>query len=218
MQQGAFTTPFLETPAQRRDTFEAILGVEGYRKVYNKTSGLNAEFSGLIARLETEIMHIEEQVVNLPKVEEQIKQLTKETIDKTNELETISKQYQEQQQFVNQLFRLKTEIDSLQQAIKLNQQSLEHYQEQEHNLVQAISEAEMANRIIQEAAPGFRLYQAKQHELAELEQAQVKQRKLQTKLDSEEKQYAIARAEYQSKTQELARRKEELAKTAATNN
>lgn len=212
VQQGAFTTPFLETPAQRRDTFEAILGVEGYRKVYNKTSGLNAEFSGPIARLETEIMHIEEQVVNLPKVEEQIKQLTKETIDKTNELETISKQYQEQQQFVNQLLRLKTEIDSLQQAIKLNQQSLEHYQEQEHNLVQAISEAEMANRIIQEAAPGFRLYQAKQHELAELEQAQVKQRKLQTKLDSEEKQYAIARAEYQSKTQELARRKEESAK------
>ena len=157
-------------------------------------------------------MHIEEQVVNLPKVEEQIKQLTKETIDKTNELETISKQYQEQQQFVNQLLRLKTEIDSLQQAIKLNQQSLEHYQEQEHNLVQAISEAEMANRIIQEAAPGFQLYQAKQHELAELEQAQVKQRKLQTKLDSEEKQYAIAKAEYQSKTQELARRKEELAK------
>lgn len=210
VQQGAFTTPFLETPSQRRDTFEAILGVEGYRQVYNKTSSLNAEFNGPIAKLETEIAHLQEQVVKLPIIEEQIKEITEQKGKKAEELEKISNQHQEQQKLVNHLALLKDQVEAIKQKIILDQQSLVHYEEQLKGIMGDLQGAEAAATLVQQATPGYHLYQKKQQELTKLESKQVEQRKLQSELDLAEKQQAIAQTEYQSKQEELTKRKAQL--------
>lgn len=210
VQQGAFTSPFLERPAERRDLFEAILGVEGYRAVFTKTANLNSRFNESIIGLETDIKHIRQQVANLAEVEERLKNVADSSQVKASELEAVSKQHEQESKQEKEQTLLKDKLDALKQAVALDAQGLTHKENQLATMVKEKELAKQAKVIVEQSTIGFQLYQTKQKALVELEKTQEEQKKLQNQLDKAEKSYVISKTEYESKMEELGNRRTQL--------
>ncbi len=73
--QGMICAPFLETPAKRKQAFDSILQVDGYKKAYQKTSGVESHFKNRRTELSERREIFERQAEGYDAAKEQIQEL-----------------------------------------------------------------------------------------------------------------------------------------------
>jgi exonuclease SbcC len=72
VEQGLFTAPFLDTVTSRRQTFDRILKVEGYRQAFQRSSSIESHFANTQKLVAQEITFLETMLRPLPELEEKI--------------------------------------------------------------------------------------------------------------------------------------------------
>ncbi len=177
--QNEFLGPFvIRQAAKRRDEFDAILGIDTWRKTYNETKTLAGAIGAKIKELEAAIGPLREQVKVLPERLEAHK-AAKETLEQTqHELE-------KQRQVLKDLETSLLEIDQREQKIKALEFEIGQLKERIENGKDKISsqktligEAEKAKKLVAENAAGKQAFEQAGKRLVELREQEKLQRQL----------------------------------------
>ena len=67
VQQGLFTIPFLDTPTERKRTFDAVLKVEAYRQAFERMKPVERFFGSEEERLQDNIEMLNRMLEELPR-------------------------------------------------------------------------------------------------------------------------------------------------------
>jgi exonuclease SbcC len=89
--QGKMVSQFLESPSVRDRIFSPILGVEGYKKAFEKSREYENYVNEKIVKAEKSIAVLEKEVEIKQKLENKRKELIERRSNLTNELEEIEK-------------------------------------------------------------------------------------------------------------------------------
>lgn len=114
--QGKITSQFLENPSVRDRIFSPLIGIEGYRKAYEKSRDYERYVENRLKDVEKEIALINRDIENLKRVNLKLEKLKKEReslhrdIDKLKEkIEPMERRIKEIETIINDLNKLKIE-------------------------------------------------------------------------------------------------------------
>ena len=172
--QGKFTAPFLERPARRKEIFNTILQLDGYRDAFMRTSGLDALFEKSIAGTEAEKSALLVRAEDLPECREQLKKNEDRTLTLKQELEKLSGKLDETKKEIERLERLKQELEKGQQELQVLQAGLTGLYQQKARLEQEITGAREQQGKVEQATPGYLAYLSVQEQQQELERNRKK--------------------------------------------
>jgi len=217
--QNEFLGPFvIKQTTRRRDEFDAILGIDTWRKTFSETNALAKTIKNKVEVLQAEIDAREEQVVVLPEKREELKAAENEVelaqkslaemVEKLAAVETrlgvLSTREQAINNFRKEISWLDGQINACEQNIRVRKQQ--------------VAEAEQALETILKTRPGMEAFEKAETRLATL-RMQEKQRRekelkiaslnsqatgLQGRIDSEAGGIAEARAELIHEAERLA--------------
>lgn len=203
VQQGLFTIPFLDTPAERKKTFDAVLKVEGYRQAFERMQPIQRFFAFEKEHLEESIDTLNRVLADLPDVEERIKQ--EKARLKANEkifMEQGTK-LKEVNTSLEHMRELKETLDSLTQSIALYEAQINGTQNQISALTSDLKDAEQARQITKKHAPAFERYNQLQGELNRLDSEMKDKRKLETQVVQLDKTISTHRAALQTEVRSI---------------
>ena len=169
VQQGLFTAPFNEPPAQRRKTFDAILKVEDYREAFERTSPLEQRFNHEIRRLISEREILGQTLAELPEVEERLRSGQQLEGRKQVELAKLEADLKINMERLTKNEEQKAALDSLQKELAVLSEQINGIHQQKVDLMGQIKEAQAAQNIVEKHKPGYDRYLAIQQELRTLE-------------------------------------------------
>lgn len=224
--QHEFLGPFvIKQATKRRDEFDAILGIDTWRKTFGETNGLLKAIKAKVDALESAIAPLREQLAVLPEKREAQK-LAKQ------ELTQAQQEFKLKQQTLASLEKQLLECDQREQAVKtlgglIDTLKVRIETGREKIAVQKtlVSQAEKAQQLVAENAAGRQAFEQAEQRLAALAEQTKRQRQLEGEVAALDKQLgrlaerfeletrAIenARKEWEEETRRLAERRRQLA-------
>ncbi len=223
--QNEFLGPFvIKQATKRRDEFDAILGIDTWRKTFSETNALTRTIKNKAEVLQAEIKAREEQVLALPEKREELKFAE-------NEVELAQKSLAEMEEKLGVLETRLGELNNREQTINNFQKEIGLLDGQinacEQNITvrkQQVAEAEQAFETIKKTRTGMEAFEKAETRLAAL-RGQEKLRRdmeqkvaalnsqatgLQGRIDSETGGLEEARVELTHEAERLAREKKVL--------
>ncbi len=168
--QGRLTADFLLTPAQRKGTFDPLLRVDAYRRVYEKLRDVLDALQGNVSDQERRVSSLEPEAARLPDVVAALAEFEKQqavAAEETRTLVTAQARLQEDLQRLEAQRRTLEQQRDLAKRLAQQQQHLQSRLEAEQAHVTAAMEAVTLTK---NAAPGYAAYRKAQEELATLEE------------------------------------------------
>jgi DNA repair protein SbcC/Rad50 len=224
--QHEFLGPFvIKQAAKRRDEFDAILGIDTWRKTFGETNGLLKAIKARIDALESAIAPLREQLAVLPEKRE-AQQTAKQELTaakqqfklKQQTLDTLEKQLQDIDQREQRVKTLGGLIDTLRVRIETGREKIAAQKA-------LVGEAEKAQQTVNETAAGRLAFEQAEQHLAQLAEQAKRQRQLEgevalldkevgrlaERFESETRSLEGARQELGEETRRLAERRQQLA-------
>lgn len=176
--QSEFITPFLMSGVKRKDHFDQILGISGWKELNEKTSFLDNRFKDKIKALEFEASTMEKTIESLPVKEEKLKNDTEQKKELENSIASLKNQIDEVGKKIGELTSLKTSLDTK----KTLESKTTGEQEGDKKLLETkltdLGKAKESFEIVRKAKPGYDVHiecsgikkklEAKQREKTEL--------------------------------------------------
>lgn len=169
VQQGLFTAPFAEAPAQRRKTFDAILSVEDFRQAFERTYPLGSRFEQETKKLQGEL---EGYAVVLPELAEVEASLLEGQVRE----EATAKEFQSLQgELASSLESLKAsqsqkdKLDLLQRELAVLEVRGQNLGEQVVEVEASLRVAQRAQHVVEGSQPGYERYLRLQKQRSSLE-------------------------------------------------
>ncbi len=208
--QGKFTAPFLERDAIRKKIFNTILQLEGYREVFDKTSGLGALLDKNISQKENDQNRLLERIADL----EECKGLYRQTVELRQVLQA------ELQSIKAELERSEREI-GVQEHWKAQAEKTEHegeglkirlagITEQKERLTKELSAALSCQEKAKTALAGYQEFLRLQGVRQNLESRRKSKEKLETKRQALQNQVSTLAAELQSEKENRTKQSREM--------
>jgi len=177
--QGTIITPFLDTPALRKEKFDPILGIDEYKRAYEKTgeirriiekkrNGLENENASISGKLEA----YDETVVDHQKVTEEIGTISISIEKKTGELKNVETRK-------SILESREKEIQKGESRVRELKAKADGAREREHELETSLTQAREAAIIVKASEPDYIAYVKSEETLKELEEKRTKRDEIQ---------------------------------------
>jgi exonuclease SbcC len=187
--QNEFLGPFtLRQPARRRDAFDAILGIDAWRKTFTETGSLVKAIKSRVDVLQAGIVVQEEQVAVLPGRKEELQNIAAEREqtarareEKSAQLKTLQARLDDLDRREKTIAALRNEIEILKGRIADGGQKIEVQQ-------QRVAEAEQALRVLESSRCGKEAFEKAEALLEELREREKRRRELEQELARLDKQ------------------------------
>lgn len=143
--QGTFTSDFLRTPSERKLIFDKLLKVEEYKKASEQLIQTQRVAENKINELKISTSHIEGQLVSLPLLREQEKQLQERLNVLVDSLGLMNQQISDKQKLVdslNETFERIRRLESIQRELLLEKSKEEKSIEEKKKELDKALEAE----------------------------------------------------------------------------
>lgn len=209
--QHEFLGPFvIKQAAKRRDEFDAILGIDTWRKTFGETNGLLKAIKARVDALESAIAPLREQVAVLP---------DKRAAQKAAKLELTAAQqeFKLKQQSLSSLQKQLQEIDLREQTVKTLaglidtlRVRIETGREKIVAQKTLVSGAEKAQQMVTETAAGRQAFEQAEQRLAELAELAKRQRLLEGELVTLDKQLGRLAERFELETRSIDNLQREL--------
>jgi exonuclease SbcC len=181
--QNDFLGPFIiRQPARRRDEFDAILGIDAWRKTFSETAGLGKAIRGKVEVLQAEIGIRKEQVAVLPEKKKELQRLTKELeqagrtrdakIAGLKDLEILLNELDGREKAMTVL---QNELDKLALRLRDGGQKIEIQE-------QRVREAEEARRVVESSRGARDAFEKAEACLKELREREKRRRELEKEI------------------------------------
>ncbi len=189
--QHDFLGPFvIRQPTRRRDRFDEILGIDTWRKTFEKTKTLASAIRAKIDNLASALVPLTEQVSALPasrnahsEASEQLATAGKELQARQRTLKDVETRLQELDSREQAIRALEVEVDRLRERIANGQEKIAGQKAR-------IAEAEASRRILAENEAGKQAWEEAAHRLGELRRRLADQRRLEQEVAGLEKRLA----------------------------
>jgi len=209
--QNEFLGPFvIKQAAKRRDEFDAILGIDTWRKTFNETKILSSAIKGKIDALQSAIGPLKEQLVMLPEKRRAHKaagqalgETEKEYIKKDQGLKTIEARLIEIDRRELVIKNLGIEIDKLNERINTGREKIGSQKS-------LIVEAEKAKQVVDENIAGKRAYEQVEKNLLDLREKVKNQRRLEQEAGELDKTDSTLRERFEAEIREIEKTSKEL--------
>lgn len=109
--QSDFITPFLISGVKRKDHFDQILGISGWKELNEKTSFLDNRFKDKISNLEFETATMEKTVEPLPVKEEKLKDDQRKKKELESSLNVLNEKIGELGKKIEEMTEIRTSLD-----------------------------------------------------------------------------------------------------------
>ena len=110
--QSDFITPFLISGAKRKDHFDQILGISGWKELNEKTSFLDNRFKDIISNMEFETATMEKTIESLPTKEEKLKNNELKKKELESGLTVLNDKIGKTEKKIEEMTAIKTSLDS----------------------------------------------------------------------------------------------------------
>ena len=211
--QNEFLGPFvIKQATKRRDEFDAILGIDTWRKTFSETNVLARTIKSKVEVLQAEIDARKEQVELLPEKLEEMR-IAEAEIGKTQT--TLTDQEKELKEVETSLGELGTReqtINTLQKEITLLDSQIKACEQNIAIRKQQVAEAEQALETVRQNLSGAQAYDKAETHLAELRSREKLRREAEQKVATLNSRAAGLKSRVDSETRALEEACEELAK------
>ncbi len=209
--QNEFLGPFvIKQATKRRDEFDAILGIDAWRKTFTATNSLAKAVRNRIEILQAEIEGRKEQVAQLPEKLEEMKSTQAELQNAANSLHDKEKD-------LKKIETVLAGMDNLEKAITALQKEIAALEAQEkaadQNIAlrqQQVAEARKAVDIVEKTRPGKNAYEKAENHLTELRSREKQRRAVENKISTLHSQVAALQAHSNSEEKSLVEAGSEL--------
>ncbi len=209
--QNEFLGPFtLRQPAKRRDAFDAILGIDAWRKTFTETGSLVKAIKSRVDVLQAGIVVQEEQVAVLPARKEELQKAAAELEQtgrardgKSAELKMLQTRLDELDSREKAIAALRNEIEILKGRITDGGQKIEVQQ-------QRVAEAEQALRVVESSRGSKESFEKAEALLGELRAREKRQRELEQELAGLDKQATGLQGQMVAENRSLEKARAEL--------
>jgi exonuclease SbcC len=209
--QNEFLGPFtLRQPAKRRDAFDAILGIDAWRKTFTETGSLVKAIKNRVDVLQAGIAVQEEQVAVLParkeelqKAEAEREQTGKARNEKSAELKVLQARLDDLDGREKSIAAMGNEIEVLKGRITDGGQKIEVQQ-------QRAAEAEQALRVVESSRSGKKSFEKAEALLGELRGREKRRRELEQELAGLDKQATGLQGQMAAESRSLEKARADL--------
>ncbi|HKJ04271.1 MAG TPA: SMC family ATPase [Geopsychrobacteraceae bacterium] len=202
--QNQFLGPFvIKQASKRRDEFDAILGIDTWRKTFNETKHLASAIKSKVESLRSAIAPLKDQVAALPEKREAQKaakqelegteKAFKQKDDDLKRLEARLVELNTREQTVKELM---VEIDKLKERIETGKEKISSQKA-------LVSEAEKAKGRVAENTAGKQAFELSEKKLAGLREQVKLQRELEREVASLDKQVSTLVERYASESRAI---------------
>jgi exonuclease SbcC len=156
--QGSFTTPFLSSPAKRKETFNAILRVDTYRTAFDRTSGLDGRYHTRIEGFRTSLSILARETSVYDERVKERSRLNDELAGLRHELENARTRFAEADERLTALNRKREAVEEARRSA-LEARNVRNFAVQRRDAARArLSEAEEARRVCDANRDAFRAH------------------------------------------------------------
>ena len=170
VQQGLFTTPFLQTPAQRKPIFDPLLRVDEYQKAWDRLRTTERHLENEAAELVAREAGLDAQVSRLPEAEEVATHLERALRGGETTLVTLEQEIAGAIEERTRLERIKADSDELRSARREVRSSMEGLKTRLRDALTEASESEKAADLLEAHRAGHEAYLIADRSLRQLEQ------------------------------------------------
>jgi len=209
--QGLLTAAFLETPSKRKDTFNPLLRVDEYERVWGALREPRRRLEGAINEQEKRIAGFEAQVEALPGWQEKATDLQAGIEADEQDKTAAGAKLDQATRRKERLEAVKERLDALERSVTQAQADVKTLDVQLDDARAALARAEAAGAVVAETEPGRRAYLAAQANLDELEGQRRERDRLSRAFQERSTDLALARQRVAGLEAEL----EEIAAAAA---
>ena len=196
--QGMICAPFLETPAKRKQAFDSILQVDGYKKAFQKTSGVESHFKNRQTELGERREIYERQAEGYDEAKAHIQELETAQVElekreakeeaKRKEAQADQQRMEKREREINAALNKQTEAAGALEVKKTAAQ----------NLASEVKKAAEAERVCADNAEEYDAHRSAQRQLNSLAQQQKERDAVQRDLNQKERGQAELEARIQT--------------------
>lgn len=217
VQQGQFTTPFLESASLRTQTFDAVLKVEDFRSAFGQTAFLERTFQQEATSLEKQRDILASTFAEtLPKVLEELERVKQKQ-------QLTSEAYQKLEQKLDANLKLldleqqkEAQLEKIEQAQAVLKIKIENQQNQISSSKRDLEEAQQAHEIVVANQASHDFYEQRQKELVQVEQQIRAKREVEQKATALELRLNSGKVELKGAQDRLVTDEAQLAKSLTT--
>lgn len=209
--QGNFTAPFLQSETPRKQVFNSILKVEGYREAYQKSNNIAAVLREAIREKERERDILLTRVENYDAVKAEVVELETFIRQKEAELAGLQEAITAKEADRDRLQKVRTERDRTEAKIKEAEVYIKNLTGRLAVLEKDLARAQEAAQTVANATPGYQEYLRLKEASAELEKQRIERDKLQAKVTELEREISRSEAELARDRENIAQQRERLA-------
>jgi len=209
--QGNFTAPFLQTEVPRKQVFNSILKVDGYREAYRKSAETAGILRDAIRDKEKERDILLTRVENYDELKDEVTALEGFLREKQAELAILQEEIRAGESERDRLQNIKTGRDKTEAAVREAGLYINNLTEKMAGLEQELARAQEAARTVETAAHGYNEYLRLKVTAAELEKQRTERDRLQAALAELEKDIGRSEAEIKTDRENIAGQRQRLA-------
>ncbi len=198
VQQGQFTTPFLDAPGPRTKTFDAVLKVEDYREAFTNTAFLEKELDHEAQALTREREILELTLAELPGVTADLEETQEQYNTKQDTFHQLERELQANLAVLEVQQKQKESLEQLDKELSMLRLQIENSGQQLHELEKDHAEAEQAQLVVEAHRAGFERYEILQRELQVVEERLEQKRLLTEKISQLELNLATTAAKLEA--------------------
>jgi exonuclease SbcC len=157
--QGMFATIFLEKPAQRKQTFNALLQVEDYRTAFEYLLEAQRQYKEQAQQQQTEIQRLEFETRDLDAWRAELHDKRAEHQQKTTQLTQWSEQLEQALARQQALMQQRDTVTRLQHQFEQRQNVYESNQKRLQDREQELRAARAAQEAVERSRPDYERYQ-----------------------------------------------------------
>lgn len=210
--QNEFLGPFIiRQVTKRRDAFDAILGIDAWRKTFTETAGLVKTIRNKVDVLQAAIVVREEQVSLLPARREELRQIGKDLemiekvrAEKSAELQTLQARLDALESREKAITSLANEVEVLRGRITDGEQKVETQR-------QRVAEAEQAMKVMEASRPDREAFDKAEALLVELRTREKGRRELEQELTALDREATGLHGQLAAETRAIEKAYGELA-------
>lgn len=167
--QGKMTAQFLEPPSVRDRIFSPILGIESYKKAYEKSKEYENYVSGKLIEVEKLLIGLEKELELKREIEDELKTLKKRGKDLSREIERVKRDLSRKNERLESLDKLAKEIESLKSRISEIEERISFYSSNLQDLSEKLEKIEEIERRLKEIEECYLRYEDLENRIKNME-------------------------------------------------
>jgi len=196
--QGLFVAPFLDTPRNRKQTFDGILEVDDYSEAYSYMRSVESLVKERISVLETEIAELEGRCANFDDENKRLNELDNEILNEEKEHEFVVKELEECKSERDRLEKIAEKKNELENKLKQHEKEIIEKEKHLNSLKEMVLNSEKARMIVEKTKSAYSEYLKLEQEKETVEKLLEVKRRAEKELANVDKEIASIGAEQKS--------------------